>query len=133
MTRLNRKLLKWERDCDRFRITDRFPPKPTRPEKKISDILSTVLKSRPVEKGLPELITDRWPLVVGQQLAKHTKPSHLREKILYVYADHPGWLTELRRLPKNHILKKLSKIPDAPPILDIRFLLDPAIKPKSRR
>ncbi len=128
MNPLNKKQLKWERERERFRIADRFPPKPVRKEKNIGEILASVLKESPVEKVLPNLLKERWPLVVGEQMAKHTEPAYLREKTLYVNADHPGWLTELRRLPKNHILKKISAIPEAPVVRDIRFQLDPSIR-----
>jgi hypothetical protein len=125
----DRKRNEWELTRARFHIRDRFPPKPTRKEKEIGDILSGIISNAPApEPELPEELASRWPLVVGQQIAKHTEPAYLKAGILHVYADHHGWLTEIRRLPKNHLLKKLSTVPKLPEIKDIRFLLDPSAR-----
>jgi len=48
--------------------------------------------------------------------------------ILYLYADHSGWLAELKRIPKGTLLKKLSALPDIPPIKDLRFQLNPSVQ-----
>lgn len=121
--------LKWELARERFRLDEPFPPPERRPEKRISDILTGILRKD--ESGtvtLPEKIAERWPVVAGEQLAKHTRPSHLKNGVLYINADHPGWLTELRRLPKTYMLKKIAAVPDIPEIKDIRFQLDPVIR-----
>jgi hypothetical protein len=121
--------LKWELARERFRLESPFPPLEQRQERRISDILTGILQKDESETvSLPEKIAERWPVVAGEQLAKHTRPAHLKKGILYVHADHPGWLTELRRLPKAHMLKKISSIPDLPEIKDIRFQLDPVIR-----
>lgn len=126
---MNERQLKWELDRERFRIPDAFPPPEKHPEKSIGDILGDILRKNEEEaEPFPNILAERWPLVVGEQLSKHTRPSHLRAGMLYVHADHPGWLTELRRLPKLPLLKKLSAIPKIPEIKDIRFQLDPTIR-----
>lgn len=121
--------LKWELARERFRLENPYPPPEQRPEKCIRDILSELLKSDETETvSLPEKITDRWPVIAGEQLAKHTRPAYLKNGILHITADHPGWLAELRRLPKTLMLKKIGSIPDIPEIKDIRFQLDPAVR-----
>ena len=121
--------LKWELARERFRLADPYPPLEKRPEKRISDILDGILQKDESEAvSLPEKIAERWPVVAGEQLAQHTRPAHLKNGILYINADHPGWLTELRRLPKAHMLKKIASIPDIPEVKDIRFQLDPAVR-----
>lgn len=122
--------LKWELARERFRLEDPFPPSERRPEKPIGAILNGMLQKNESETvSLPEKISERWPMIVGEQLAKHARPSHFKNGILYVHADHPGWLIELRRLPKAHMLKKISSVPDIPEIKDIRFQLDSDIRP----
>jgi len=119
---------KWQLTRQRFHIMDRRPPAPLRDEREIGTILSDILQTeRPVET-LPEMLTERWSLITGEQIAKHTTPSSLRNGVLTVYADHPGWLAEIRRLPKKHLLKKAMAIPSIPEITDIRFQLDPSIR-----
>lgn len=130
MKQTNGQSLKWELSRERFRIEDRLPPPERHPERRISDILTEMLrKDEPEAVVLPEVIAERWPVIAGEQLASHVCPSHLKNGVLYLQADHPGWLAELRRLPKAGLLKKISSIPDIPEISDIRFQLDPAIRP----
>ncbi len=123
-------LLKWKLTRERFHLEDTFPPPERRPERCISAILAGIIHKNDTETvSLPEKIAERWPAIIGEQLAKHTRPSHLKNGILYVHADHPGWLNELRRLPKAQILKRISSVPDIPEIKDIRFQLDSVIHP----
>ncbi|MEI7851137.1 MAG: DUF721 domain-containing protein, partial [Kiritimatiellales bacterium] len=105
------------------------PPPARHPERRISDVLAGILqKDEPEAIVLPEVIAERWPVIAGEQLANHVRPSHLKNGVLYLQADHPGWLAESRRLPKAGLLKKFASIPDVPEIKDIRFQLDPAIR-----
>jgi len=123
--------LKWELTRERFRIQDPEPPEERRgPEKQIRDILSGILGKEEEDAGtaLPASLEERWPLIAGEQLAKHVHPAYLKKGILYLYADHSGWLAELKRIPKGPLLKKLSALPDIPPIKDLRFQLDPSVQ-----
>lgn len=129
MKQPNDQSLRWEIDRERFRIEDRFPPPERHPERRIGDILAGILPNNETRPAvLPKAITERWPVIAGEQLASHVHPSHLENGVLYLQADHPGWLAELRRLPKAGLLKKISTIPDVPKIKDIRFQLDPSIR-----
>lgn len=123
--------LKWELTRERFHIQDPEPPPERRgPEKQIRDILSGILGKDEAESGpaLPASLTDRWPLIAGEQLARHVHPAYLKKGILYLYADHSGWLAELKRIPKGPLLKKISSLPDIPQIKDLRFQLDPSVQ-----
>ena len=125
----NHRQLKWELTRERHRIEDRFPPPERHPERRIRDILAGILrKDEPEAAPLPQLLAERWSMVAGEQLAKHVIPSHLKNGILYLHADHPGWLAELRRIPKAQLLKKIASIPDVPEVKEIRFQLDPSIR-----
>jgi predicted nucleic acid-binding Zn ribbon protein len=127
------KRLKWQLTRERLRIEEPNPPPARRPDRRIGDILTDILKTEKADCScLPPVLMERWTAIAGQQIAQHTYPANLREEILYIYTDHPGWLTEVRRLPKKHLLKKISSIPGIPKIKDVRFLLDPAIR-KSRK
>lgn len=122
--------LRWQLDKERFRIEEYFPPSDQPEGKKIGDILSGIFqKEETASSAVPSALSDRWPLIAGEQLAQHTQPVFLKTGILYVHADHPGWLAELRRMPKTHLLKRISAIPNVPEITDIRFQLDSAIRP----
>lgn len=126
----NNPLTDWQLMRERFHIKDRFPPRTLRKEKKIDTILSGILNEEPVLEGLPELIESHWNIIAGEQISKHTKPSYLKNGILYIDADHPGWLAEIKRLPKNHLLKKISSVSTDTKITDLRFRLDPSVQTK---
>ncbi|MBL7011862.1 MAG: DUF721 domain-containing protein [Kiritimatiellales bacterium] len=129
MKQRNRNQMNWQLTRERFHIADYRPPAPLRDEREIGAILSDILQTEPpAEQPPPMALVERWGLITGEQIAKHTAPSSLRNGVLSVYADHPGWLTEIRRLPKEHLLKKVMSIPGIPEITDIRFLLDPSIR-----
>lgn len=121
--------LKWERARERFRIEAPFPPRELREEQPIGTILSQILKTNEENTvAIPSVLIERWPVIAGAQIAGHTRPAHLRNGLLYVYVDHPGWLTEVRRIPKEHLLKKIDSISDIPEIKEIRFQLAPALR-----
>lgn len=117
----------------RFHIADRHPPEPPRKERTLEAILSDILREEPSAANCPEEIVERWPLVAGEQIAKHTTPSGLRNGVLTVDADHPGWLTEIRRLPKERLLKKIQSIQNIPDVTELRFRLDPVIRTGRKR
>lgn len=123
--------LRWELQRERFQIEDPFPPKTRlRQERPLGKILAElVTKEIKTPEQLPTELIERWPLIAGHQLAQHIRPAHLQEGILYLYADHPGWLNEARRLPQGHLLKKIATVPGAPNITDLRFQLDPDMRP----
>ncbi len=133
MANQNKELSRWLLTRQRFHIADYRPPVPPREERSIGTILTGILQTEPVEDELPQVLKDRWELITGGQVAKHTTPVQIRNGVLHVHADHPGWLSEIRRLPKAHLLKKLAAIPEAPAITDIRFYLDPALRTKGIR
>ena len=122
------RLGEWQLARERFHLPNRFPPKPRRPAREIGAILAEIQGQEPAADPLPERLQARWPAIAGEQIARHTYPAYIKGAQLVVFADHPGWLAETRRLPTQHLLKKISSIPDAPEIKEIRFQLDPAIR-----
>jgi len=124
----NKTLDDWQLARERFQISKRFPPRPRRPERKIGAILSEIQGEKPDFSPLPAMLETRWAAIAGEQIAQHTCPAILRGTQLIVYADHPGWLSEIRRLPTQHLLKKISTIPEVPEIKSLRFQLDPTIR-----
>lgn len=129
MNPAQKKQAEWQVMRERLHIADSAPPRPQRAERDISAILPDILKSeKPEEIYLPEAVSNHWKLIAGTQIAEHSAPEKLRGGVLTVYVDHPGWLTEIRRLPKKNLLKKIASIPGVPPVEDIRFQLDPNLR-----
>ncbi|MDQ4069222.1 MAG: DUF721 domain-containing protein [Actinomycetota bacterium] len=69
------------------------PPRP------VSASLEAVTRDVGGDGGpaLVELIR-RWPAVVGEQVAAHSKPLALRNRVLTIAADEPAWGAQLQWL-----------------------------------
>lgn len=132
MTNRQKEKAEWMLTRQRFHIADPFPPKKTRKAREIGDILADILEQERPDDSMTEEIRESWRLAVGQQIATHTVPETIQNGILTVDVDHPGWLTQVRRLPKQRILKKLEASTAVPPLRDIRFRLDPSLRTKGR-
>jgi predicted nucleic acid-binding Zn ribbon protein len=52
-------------------------------------------------------VFDRWPALVGADVAEHTKPVTLRDGELTVQADSTAWATQLRLLQRE-LLRKIA-------------------------
>lgn len=118
---------------ERFHISDPFPPSKNRKERQIESILSDILKEEEPQDLLPEKMEEYWRIAAGSQIAKHTSPEGIQNATLIVNVDHPGWLTEVRRLPLQPILKKINQVRSLPEIHNIRFKLDPSLQTKRYR
>lgn len=116
----------------RFHIIDPHPPANHRKEREMGSILSDILKQEKPVAPIPEQMGEYWQIAAGQQIATHTDPEAINDGILLVNVDHPGWLAEVRRLPKQRLLKKLNAVTTLPEIRDIRFRLDPSLRTKGR-
>ena len=124
--------IKWQLTRERFKIEEKNPPDSFRPERHIKEIIEDLLHRTPGTPKAPDSLAERWPFIAGEQIAQHTRPAFLKKDILYVYADHPGWLAEIKRISKAVFIKKISSVRGLPPIRDIRFQLDPAYQSLKR-
>ena len=121
----NKQKLRWQLERERFCIDEIEPPKPQRPEKLIAELIPEILKEEQKKTpAVPEILIDRWPIIVGEQIALHTAPALLTNNVLYIYTDHSGWLAEVKRIPKTALLKKINAVPECTLIRDIRFTLN---------
>jgi predicted nucleic acid-binding Zn ribbon protein len=62
-----------------------------------------------------------WPDIVGKDIATHAHPVSLRNKLLVVAVDHPGWLQELSRYHKPLLLQKVRDRIGKAAVKDIVF------------
>jgi predicted nucleic acid-binding Zn ribbon protein len=56
-----------------------------------------------------EGVFGRWAEVVGEQVAAHARPLSLKEGVLAVGVDQPGWATQLRYLEAD-LLARLATV-----------------------
>ncbi len=88
----------------------------------ISEILGRLLKKLGLERRAREArIALEWERLVGETIARHTRPVGVRGKTLLVNVDSSVWLAELDRYFKDAMLEKISSGLDGIRIDEIRF------------
>ena len=87
----------------------------------------TVSEPRPIgdamarvrrELGTPEpsqfeQIRDSWPELVGDSLAEHSAPLHLRSGVLRIQVDDPAWAGQFRYLADSLVAALTERVPGA--------------------
>ncbi len=93
--------------------------------RKVGDLLREYLRERGWLTQNPyTALFEGWHQVAGTVLATHTRLRDIRDGILIVEADHPGWL-QMARMRKEALLSAArAAAPDAR-LADIRFVLAP--------
>ncbi len=70
------------------------------------------------ELGTPEpsqleRIRDSWPELVGDLLAAHSTPWHLRDGVLRIGVDDPAWAGQFRYLTDGLVAELAERVPNA--------------------
>lgn len=91
--------------------------------KKAGDILGDYMRNLHLnmENGYSSVFKS-WTHIAGEDLTSHSTVKDLKNGILLVEADHPGWI-QLLQMRKKKILKKVQKNYPELDIIDIRFIL----------
>ena len=91
----------------------------------IGNLLDDVLKSfrRYDDRDLIRA-WELWEVVVGAEIAIHTRPAAFKDRLLLVYASSSVWLHQLR-FNKKEIIDKLNAALKKDLIDDIRFRIGP--------
>ncbi|MBP5787902.1 MAG: DUF721 domain-containing protein, partial [Kiritimatiellae bacterium] len=66
-----------------------------------------------------------WAEVVGETLAKHSRPADFERGTLTVFVSHPGFLMELRGRMTDETLKKIHERFPEPRVQKIRWQVQP--------
>lgn len=80
------------------------------------------------ELGLAEPVVftrlvDAWPQMVGETLAAHSHVRGVRNGVLEVVVDSPGWATELRYLERD-LVERASEVVGAGFVVSVRAAVD---------
>lgn len=101
------------------------PVSPFLPEK-VSDMIAKVVKRSGLEDVMWERnLLEKWEDIVGQDVAKHTRPGSFEHGVLTIYVDSSPWLSVLEREFKPAILKSLQNGIDQKNIKSLHLKLDP--------
>lgn len=85
----------------------------------IASILSGIAHRFGLEtKMLEYRLRRRWPEIVGEQIAAHTRPEQIRFKKLYLSVHNSVWLQQLTYL-KPVLLQKVNDVAGQPMVTEI--------------
>ncbi len=91
--------------------------------KKVGDLLREYLRERGWLTGNPYAgLFERWAQVAGTGLAAHVRLRDVRDGIMIVEADHPGWL-QMARMRKEALLAAARAAAPEARLTDVRFVL----------
>ncbi len=117
---------KWMIHRERARIDDWKPPSDFKDAVSIGNVVSNLIRRFGLgdKQWLMEL-SEEWPNIVGEAIAKHTKPGRFMEKKLVVFVDSSIWLSELSRYGRDEILAKIQKRFGQDKITELALQLNP--------
>lgn len=102
--------------------------------KKAGEVISSILspeQSREFE-SIASFYTS-WEKLTGSRLAAHSEPLDIRNGILLVKAEHPGWI-QLLQIEQQKILEKVKNAFPELKITGISFRLDePHVETQKKR
>ena len=101
-----------------------------RPPQRISASLDAVARNLG-GRGGPALgaLLQRWPVVVGEQLAAHSRPLALRDNVLTIGVDEPAWAAQLGWLEAD-VLRRLGEALGAGVVTRITVRVRPRPQPR---
>jgi predicted nucleic acid-binding Zn ribbon protein len=119
----------WQVERERSRIDRRTPPPPFREAASVASVVPALMKRLGLEdQHWTELLAAEWPKLVGDAVAKHTRPGRVHRENLVVFVDSSVWLNELARYGKDQIQTNLRKRFGDNKIKSVSFQLDPEAK-----
>jgi predicted nucleic acid-binding Zn ribbon protein len=91
--------------------------------KKIGDLLREYLQQRGWLAASPwQPLFTGWPRIAGEQLSAHSRVSDVRDGVLIVEVDHPGWI-QVARLRQETLLDSARRAAPGAPLRGIRIVL----------
>lgn len=88
----------------------------------IHDILNSFLAKNPKKKQMLKraLLAEHWSEVVGEKVAKHTRPGWIVDKRLFILVKDASWSENLKWF-RDKLLKKIHHISGDTSIQEIHF------------
>ncbi len=78
------------------------------PIRKASDLLASILPAESMDKtNMWSDFFRSWKSIAGERFCVHAKPVDLKNGIVIVEAEHPGWI-QLIQFEQNRMLKKFQ-------------------------
>jgi len=94
------------------------------PARRVGDLLSGVLKELGLEGKLEEgRLREQWPRIVGEAIAKRSRPATVRGATLIVEVENNVWMNEIQ-FHRSEIIRKIHQEFPMLKIEDIRLKLE---------
>ena len=105
-------------------------PTPPTPFEREPEAVAASLDRAARSLGLPgagvlAAVFSRWEAAVGADIAGHARPLSLRDGVLVVGVDQPGWATQLRYL-STELLERLAEVTPQGSVTELRIAVEGA-------
>ncbi len=92
----------------------------------IKEVIPGLLQKLGLESRLWEqALVNEWPVLVGEQVALHTRPGRIYHGVLHVFVKNSAWLNELSRYGRKEMLANLQRRFGTTRIRQIRLQIEP--------
>lgn len=117
---------KWQVERERHQLAQPEPYMSFRDASPIGAMVPRIMKKIGLadQHWLEELAAE-WAGLVGEAVAKHTRPGRFQAKELTVFVDSSVWLNELSRYGRKEMLAKLEQRFGDRDIKSVNLKLDP--------
>lgn len=89
--------------------------------KTVGEVIDSIVTRLGIRRRLKQAqVVERWDAIVGERIARETKPERVAGNTLFVAASSPVWAQELEFL-KREILAKIRDEMGKGVVADIRF------------
>ncbi len=123
----------WQVYRERFQLEPDVPAPVDDATRPVRDVVQKMLTSLGITTtGIPQRLMEKWDLIAGQPLCRHTRPGSLEGNQLTIFVTNSPMLAELARFQGPALLKNIQDNLGASPIRRLRFLLDPDTRPGQR-
>lgn len=89
----------------------------------ISEVIASLAKTTPLGEALKQAeVWEKWPEIVGEKTAEHTKPHRVKDGTLTIVADSPVWMHRLS-YRKWAVIRKINRLARKELVSDVFFQL----------
>ena len=90
--------------------------------KKAGDLLKEFFDNLGISAVKTENIYSCWKEIAGKEIGENSRVFDIKKEIVFVEADHPGWI-QIINLKKEHILTKINEKFPEKEIREIKVIL----------
>lgn len=125
---------RWKIEQERLHLDPRRRPPEIAEQGPIGEVVAGLVRQAGLEERMWEqALLVEWPQLVGEQVARRSRPGRMQRKVLTVFVSNSAWLGELSRYGQQQMLANIQKRFGAERITGIRLQLDPDLPGPLRR